>query len=65
MRMWLLTWSPCNKGKSIAGVVTPPTIGFNVSDEETKKITGIKSDQSRVDQLTQGFHEHTRGSPGW
>jgi len=29
---WLLTWPSHNKGKTIAGVVTPPMVGANVSD---------------------------------
>src|SRR5882724_9543851 len=33
---WLLTWSSHNKGKTIAGVVTPPTVGANVSDTENQ-----------------------------
>src|SRR5882724_4705263 len=36
MSRWLLTWSSHNKGKTIAGVVTPPAIGSNMSNTENQ-----------------------------
>src|SRR5882724_2493800 len=37
---WLLTWPSHNKGKTIAGVVTPPMVGVNVSDVENQSNNG-------------------------
>src|SRR5882724_3178800 len=34
--MWLLTWSSPSKGKIVAGVGTPPTVGENLSDVENQ-----------------------------
>jgi len=37
---WLLTWSCHNKGKTIAGVVTPPAVSANMSDMENQGDNG-------------------------
>src|SRR5467141_1054301 len=40
MNKWLLTWSSHDKGKTIAGDMTPPAIGSNVSDAENQEDNG-------------------------
>src|SRR5467141_3442810 len=37
MNRWLLTWSSLNKGRTIAGDMTPPTTSSNVSDAENQE----------------------------
>src|SRR5712664_3931470 len=40
MNRWLLTWSSRDKGRTVAGDMTPPTIGSNVSDAENQEDDG-------------------------
>src|SRR5882672_10171696 len=40
MNKWLLTWSSRDKGRTIAGDMTPPTISSNVSDAENQEDDG-------------------------
>src|SRR5882672_6256841 len=37
MNKWLLTWSSCDKGRTVAGDMPPPTISLNVSDAENQE----------------------------
>ena len=37
---WLLTWSSCSKGKTIAGVETPPAVSETVSNVENQGDNG-------------------------
>src|SRR5882672_6580343 len=40
MNRWLLTWSSRDKGRTVAGDMTPPAIGSNVSDAENQEDAG-------------------------
>jgi len=40
MSRWLLTWSSHNKGKTIAGVVTPPAVSANMSNAKNQGENG-------------------------
>jgi len=59
MKIWLLTWSSHNKGKNIAGVVTPPTVGLNLSDMENQ------GDNGSHKCVKNGFSDTTKEKIGW
>src|SRR5882672_10302602 len=40
MNKWLLTWSSRDKGRTVAGDMTPPSISSNVSDAENQEDDG-------------------------